>query len=262
MRLQFFIYFFCVATLANPSSVSNTKNTNVLEINGEVYNFKTDKNESQFRLNSSVSDTNYINYGTSSFNSPNSDTFVDLILTGARKLIKDQGLDPAKLPDAIAKFSKVILGIKIWGDAKVWNGHFSGLSTITRTGPTSLEPKEDKMQLTANIGVRNANAGYSASAEFMKLGVKAKASVDIRDINVYLAAEVPMIPGAHLRLTTLKITDIGKLKVHFHGLGPLDWVVESLSSFIGNLIRDWLSKVLQGPLKDIIQQMLDNLPIP
>ena len=96
----------------------------------------------------------------------------------------------------------------------------------------------------------------------MKLGVKAKASVDIRDINVYLAAEVPLISGAHLRLTTLKITDIGKLKVHFHGLGPLDWVVESLSSFIGNLIRDWLSKVLLGPLKDIIQQMLDNLPIP
>ena len=100
------------------------------------------------------------------------------------------------------------------------------------------------------------------SAEFMKLGVKATASVDIKDIKVYLAGETEIIPGAHLKLTTLKITDIGKLKVHFHGLGPLDWVVESLGSFIGNLIRDWLSKVLQGPLKDIIQQMLDNLPIP
>ena len=103
---------------------------------------------------------------------------------------------------------------------------------------------------------------FHCSAAFMKLGVKAKASVDIRDIKVYLAAEMPITPGAHLQLTSLKITDIGKLKVHFHGLGPLDWVVESLSSFIGNLIRDWLSKVLQGPLKNIIQQMLDNLPIP
>ena len=96
----------------------------------------------------------------------------------------------------------------------------------------------------------------------MKIGLNAKASVDIRDIKVYLAAEVPMIPGAHLKLTKLKITDIGKLKVHFHGLGPLDWIIDNLGSFIGNLIRDWLSKVLQGPLKDIIQQMLDKLPIP
>ena len=96
----------------------------------------------------------------------------------------------------------------------------------------------------------------------MKIGVKAKASVDIRDIKVYLGAEVPMTKGAHLKLTKLKITDIGKLKVHFHGLGPLDWIIDNLGSFIGNLIRDWLSKVLQGPLKDIIQQMLDKLPIP
>ena len=47
-----------------------------------------------------------------SLNSPNSDAFTDLILAGARKLIKDQGLDPADLPDAVAKFSKKILGIK------------------------------------------------------------------------------------------------------------------------------------------------------
>ena len=45
---------------------------------------------------------------------------------------------------------------------KVWDGHFAGLSTITRTGKTSLEPKDDKMQLTANIGIDNANARYSA----------------------------------------------------------------------------------------------------
>ena len=96
----------------------------------------------------------------------------------------------------------------------------------------------------------------------MKIGVKAHASVDIRDIEVYLSAEVHLIPGAHLKLTKLKITDIGKLKVHFHGLGPLDWVIDNLGSFIGNLIRDWLSKVLAGPIKDVIQQMLDNLPIP
>ena len=44
---------------------------------------------------------------------------MDLILAGARKSIKDEGLDPADLPDAIAKFSKKILGIKVWGEAKV-----------------------------------------------------------------------------------------------------------------------------------------------
>ena len=118
MRLQVFVYLFFVATLVNTSSVSNRNNANVLVINGEVYNFETD-NESLFLSNSRISDQNYVKSGNSSLKSPNSDTFVDLILAGARNLIKDQGLDPAELPDAIAKFSKVILGIKIWGDAKV-----------------------------------------------------------------------------------------------------------------------------------------------
>ena len=118
MRLHVFIYLFCVAKLVNNSSVSNRNNANVLVINGEVYNFGTD-NESQFVSNSRISDPNYVQSGNSSLKSPNSDTFVDLILAGARNLIKDQGLDPAELPDAIAKFSKVILGIRIWGEAKV-----------------------------------------------------------------------------------------------------------------------------------------------
>ena len=120
MRLQIFIYLFCVAKLVNNSSVSNRNNANVLVINGEVYNFGTE-NESQFVLNSRISDPNYVKSGNSSLKSPNSDTFVDLILAGARNLIKDQGLDPAELPDAIATFSKVILGIRIWGEAKVKN---------------------------------------------------------------------------------------------------------------------------------------------
>ena len=96
----------------------------------------------------------------------------------------------------------------------------------------------------------------------MNIGVKAKASVDIKDIKVYLAAEMPITHGAHLQLTDLKITHIGQIIVHFQGLGELDWVVESLSTYVGNLIRDWLAKTLQGPLKSIIQQMLDNLPVP
>ena len=45
---------------------------------------------------------------------------------------------------------------------KVWDGHFGGLSTIARTGKTSLEAKDNKLYLTANIGITKSNAGYKA----------------------------------------------------------------------------------------------------
>ena len=50
---------------------------------------------------------------------PYGDQIVDLILAGARKQIKDGGYDPADLPDEVDKFSKIILGIKFHGSAKV-----------------------------------------------------------------------------------------------------------------------------------------------
>ena len=99
-------------------SISNEMDPSVITINGDTFDIESppDKRE----VNNSITSDNQKN--DISINSPNSDEFVDLILVGARRLIKDQGLDPAELPDAIAKFSKTILGIKIWGSAKVRNG--------------------------------------------------------------------------------------------------------------------------------------------
>ena len=48
---------------------------------------------------------------------------------------------------------------------QVYNGHFDGLSTLERTGETSLELtpfQETKAKLTANIGIKHAKAGYEA----------------------------------------------------------------------------------------------------
>jgi len=85
-------------------------------INGETYDISPMVNKAQVDNNANYTLTPLYN---SSLTSPNSDAFTDLILAGARKLIKEQGLDPADLPDAVAKFSKKILGIKVWGEAKV-----------------------------------------------------------------------------------------------------------------------------------------------
>ena len=48
---------------------------------------------------------------------------------------------------------------------QVYNGHFDGLSTLERTGETSLELtpfQEIKAKLTGNIGIKQAKAGYEA----------------------------------------------------------------------------------------------------
>ena len=118
MQLHGFFFLWLTLLKMQCTSVSNEMGTNVLTINGHIFDIESPPENQEFN-NTIIGHNQKQN---TSINSPNSDKFVDFILVGARELIKDQGLDPAELPDAIAKFSKTILGIKIWGSAKVRNG--------------------------------------------------------------------------------------------------------------------------------------------
>merc|ERR1712241_268192 len=125
-------------------------------------------------------------------------------------MIAENGLDPADLPDGEVGFSQDIGFITLHGSAKVYDGFFQGLSTITRNGDTSFSYNDDTLTLTANIGMGASKAGYSATAEF-------------------------------------------------HGLGPLDWILGTVTGFVADLIRDFLADVLEGPIKDLLQGILNDL---
>ena len=118
MQLYGFFFLWMALLTMQCISISNEVDGSVLTINGDTFDIESPPDAQEFNNSIPVQNQKH----DTSINSPNSDKFVDLILVGARELIKDQGLDPAELPDAIAKFSKTILGIKIWGSAKVRNG--------------------------------------------------------------------------------------------------------------------------------------------
>ena len=118
MQLHGFFFLWLTLLAIQCTSISNEMGTKVLTINGHIFDIESPPENQEFN-NTIIGHNQKQN---TSISSPNSDKFVDFILFGARELIKDQGLDPAELPDAIAKFSKKILGIKIWGSAKVRNG--------------------------------------------------------------------------------------------------------------------------------------------
>ena len=116
MHKVYIVYF--IVTLISFTGSNEQNGEHFITINGETYDITPTENHVQI---DSIPNYTLGSFNHTSLKSPNSDVFVDLILAGARKSIKDEGLDPADLPDAIAKFSKKILGIKVWGEAKVRN---------------------------------------------------------------------------------------------------------------------------------------------
>jgi|ERR1719391_42026 len=186
------------------------------------------------------------------------DEYIDTILDYLQDVIKDQGLDPADLPEEKVSFSETILGITFHGSAKVYNGKFSGLSTIHRNGDTDITLDENTLHLTANLAMNDASARYSAKAEFMDISIGASAKVDISSVDVYFDASMPLTPGAHLTLSQFEITHIGHISVDIDGLGPLDWILEILVDAIGNSIKGWLADLIEGPIRDLLQGLLDQ----
>merc|ERR1711872_354253 len=191
-------------------------------------------------------------------NDPESDAYIDKILANLATTIIENGLDPATLPDADTGFSDTILGITFHGSAHLFNGHFWRLSTIHRTGETSFTVEGTKVRLTANIGVDAPTAHYDASAEFMGIGVSAGITADIADFGIYLDAEMDVATGGGLQLTTFAISHVGHITIDVSGLGPLDWILELLVDFVDTFLKDWIVSLVEGPLKDLIQQILDD----
>jgi len=192
---------------------------------------------------------------------PQSDEYIDKILENLRNLIQEQNMDPMTLPDLETGFSDTILGITWHGSAKLRNGRFSGLSTIARTGDTSFTVEGDTARLTAYIGLGGTRAHYDASAEFMGISVGASVTADIESITIYLDATMKLEEGATLQLQNFHISNLGHIRVDVGGLGPLDWILEILVDFVDSFLKDWIVDLVEGPLKDLIQSLLDQFPI-
>merc|ERR1711990_1068932 len=91
------------------------------------------------------------------------DDYIDEVLANVAKMVVEQGYDPAELPGDEVHFSQDIGFITIHGSARYDQGHFDGLSTIHRTGETQL-CVGDTIDVHANIGLRDARAGYHVAA--------------------------------------------------------------------------------------------------
>merc|ERR1711872_837598 len=187
---------------------------------------------------------------------PESDAYIDQILANLATVMLENGLDPATLPDADTSFSDTILGITFHGSAHLFDGKFWRLSTIPRTGDTSFTVDGTKVRLTANVGVDAPTAHYDASAEFMGIGVSAGITANIADFGIYIDAEMDIANGGGLQLTNFAISHVGHIDVA--GLGPLDWILELLVDFVDTFLKDWIVSLVEGPLKDLIQQLLDE----
>jgi len=73
-----------------------------------------------------------------------------------------------------------------------------------------------------------------------------------------MGISMDILDGTGLQLTNFAISHVGKITVDVSGLGPLNWILETLVSFVDTFLKDWIVSLVEGPLKDLIQDLLNK----
>jgi len=187
--------------------------------------------------------------------------FLDKILANVRPIIQ-KDLDPIKLPQKTHSFSKKILFVRVHGEAKVYDGFVSGLSTIHRSGEANMHQEGDSLIVNAHAGINNLRGQYRAHATFMNLGPRVGARLSISSVSVRLGAKQALKPDAHPDLFDFRIEHISGVSVKIDGLGPLGWILGGLTSFIANILKDVIADAINAPIKNVIRNELRKVSIP
>lgn len=185
----------------------------------------------------------------------------DELLDKLRHEIVKTGHDPLSLPDSTESFSEDLKLFRVHGALNIFNGSLSGLSTVVRTGPVYAHYQKFAVILEANIGFENITGDYNWDANFMGEGPSGAASVNVNGIDSFVRIRQPLKKGSKAELQTLKIKNIKNVWVNIKGLGPFDVILDVIINMISNTFKTSLSKSIEGPIKKVLQEELNKIPL-
>merc|ERR1712059_119738 len=94
----------------------------------------------------------------------------------------------------------------------------------------------------------------------MGITVSASATDGISEISIYQLATKDLANlEKGLQIQEFHISHVGNIDVDISGLGPLGWILELVVDFINAFLKDWLIDLVEGPLKDLMQSVLDDV---
>jgi len=190
----------------------------------------------------------------------NMNSYVDQVIANLIQ-VEGQNLNRFTLPDQSTGFSKKVLFVTVHGSASLTDGYANGLTSLHRAGDFSLNHLDDeRYQLIGDLGISSMYCQYRANAGFMGINVGAtlKANVGFirirATVDVNLATNVKEISNFDLQMSDMDIK--------IDGLGPLDWILNTVVGFARGRIQDLIQDKLRGPVKDALQNELNKFNIP
>jgi len=190
----------------------------------------------------------------------NMNSYVDEVLANLIQ-VEGHNLDPFSLPNLSTGFSKKVVFVNVHGSANLNSGYVNGLRSIHRAGDFSLNHVGDeKYQLVGDIGVRQLYCQYRANAGFMGINVGATLKANVGFIRIRTTVAVDLASNSK-QITNFDLNMSG-MDIKVDGLGPLDWILNTVVGFARGRIQDLIQDKLRGPVRDALQNELNKFQIP
>ncbi|XP_076036466.1 uncharacterized protein LOC143022231 [Oratosquilla oratoria] len=183
----------------------------------------------------------------------NANGFMDLIFSHIATTIVDSGADPMPLPDHTLQFMEN-------GVAKLYNGELTGLSSIHRSGTSSLDMVGEWIFLYTNFAFNGLKARCTGKVEVLNVGPVVDMSASVSQVSVYMMARKDLY-GNVVDIDQFIITEFGKIDVEIDGLGLLDYLAP-LGESVANAFHDVIVDLLQTTIADLIKDALQETPWP
>lgn len=187
---------------------------------------------------------------------------LDVAIAQSAEQIRSNDLDPFNLANHESSFEKTVFTISFSGSVGLYDGYVIGLSTLHRSGDILASFSNNSLQLSALLGFDSLEGGYIWRAVFM--GVEKSGGVHFRIESVQLLVEVTLVNelGASPTIGRLEITDIQQIGIDVDGLSSFDFVLEFITNFITNVFKSQLSAAVDGPIRDLVQENLNQFQLP
>lgn len=202
------------------------------------------------------------NAAFSAFQNNEANIYVDKVMENLRPHIRQNNLDPAPLPDIVERFSKKIVWVEVWGEARLFNGRAHGLSTIHRAGNCDIGNSGTVVTVGCIVGVNDLRGNFDVRAGIQNINVHAHVSVHVDRVRVNFRVSADLMPGSSPSLQHFSIAEVTQIKVGVHGLGPLDWILTPIANAVVHLFKNQIVAAIEHPVRAELQKVIGTVQVP
>ncbi|XP_029845061.2 uncharacterized protein LOC8024639 [Ixodes scapularis] len=261
VRLELRNIKFHMENLMGGGSLARVGNSMLNKINGTIFKLAEES------LHTTVQENirQRINSELSRISVERSESLVDGLIALVGEQIRTTGADPFKIADQHHSFKQDLLFFTVHSEAHLTRGRLHGLSTVQRSGNLMAYYKDRTVTIHADLEFRQLSGTFRWRARVQGSRFSGRVSLTVSGVALHLRLTLPVgdnvTVAGPLHLEELKLTDVGQVRLHFHGADSLDFLLEALTNLIIDEIKQDLAHVVLELLEDSIRRKIATLQL-